>query len=437
MSDAVRERPASRALFEQARSVMPGGVNSPVRAFRAVGTHPVFIERAAGAHLFDADGNRYLDYVGSWGPLILGHAHPRVVAAIQEAAAKGTSYGAPTRGEIRLAELVIAAFPSIERLRLVNSGTEATMSALRLARAVTGRERVIKFIGGYHGHVDSLLIKAGSGATTFGVPDSPGVPRGAAEATLLAPYNDLVAVEKLFIEHGETIAAVIVEPVAGNMGVVPPQPGFLAGLRTLTQKAGALLIFDEVITGFRLAWGGAQELYRVRPDITCLGKILGGGLPIGAFGGPAAIMDALAPQGLVYQAGTLAGNPIAVACGIATLSALQEPGTYEALAERAERFGAGLQEAAAACGLPTCVNRVGSMGTLFFTQGPVVDYQTALQSNTTAYAAFFRHMLAEGVYLAPSQFEAAFVSLAHTLADIDETVEKVARALAAVAQQIG
>ncbi|HEX6971027.1 MAG TPA: glutamate-1-semialdehyde 2,1-aminomutase, partial [Limnochordia bacterium] len=364
----------------------------------------------------------------------LGHAHPRVVEAVQAAAAAGTSYGAPTRAEVRLAELVVEAVPGIERFRLVNSGTEATMSALRLARAVTGRELVLKFAGGYHGHVDALLIKAGSGVTTFGLPDSPGVPEAVAATTLLAPYNDLNAVEATFATHGERVAAVIVEPVAGNMGVVPPAPGFLAGLRELTRRFGALLIFDEVITGFRVGRGGAQAKYGIVPDLTCLGKILGGGLPIGGFGGPASIMDALAPEGPVYQAGTLSGNPIAVAAGIATLEALSDESVYAVLEERTARLARGLVEAARMQGLEVCLNRVGSMATLFFTRGPVTDYETARRADARAYAAFFRHLLAQGIYFPPSQFEAFFVSLAHTDADIDETVEKAADALARAAR---
>ena len=429
-----RSREQSRLRFEEAQRYIPGGVNSPVRAFRAVGTHPVFIAQGEGARIYDVDGHSYIDYVGSWGPLILGHAHPRVVAAVQEAAARGTSFGAPTELETELARAIVEALPGVDRVRLVNSGTEATMSALRLARAYTRRPKIVKFAGCYHGHADSLLIRAGSGATTLGVPDSPGVTPGAAGDTLTATYNDLASVREAFQRWGDQIAAVIVEPVAGNMGVVPPAPGFLAGLRELTSAHGALLIFDEVITGFRLGLGGAQALYGVTPDLTCLGKVIGGGLPVGAYGGRADIMALVAPSGPVYQAGTLSGNPIAVSAGLATLAELRRPGVYERLEQLGAALAAGLEEAARAAGVPARVNRVGSMLTLFFTGEPVTDYASALRSDTDAYALFFRHMLDEGIYLAPSQFEAAFVSLAHTEADIEVTVAAARRALEAVAR---
>jgi len=420
----------SKSFFESAQRVIPGGVNSPVRAFRAVGGGPRFIARGQGAYLWDVDGNRYIDYVGSWGPLITGHAHPQVVEAIQQAVERGTSYGAPTPLEVELAELVIEAVPSIEMVRFVNSGTEATMSALRLARAFTGRPKIIKFEGGYHGHADMLLAHAGSGLITLGVPESAGVPPEAVRHTLTAPYNDLVAVEALFEANPGQIAAVILEPVAGNMGVVPPAPGFLAGLRRLTQTHGALLIFDEVITGFRVAYGGAQSLYGIRPDLTCLGKIIGGGLPVGAYGGRREIMEQVAPLGPMYQAGTLSGNPLAMTAGIETLKLLRQPGTYEKLELMAARLSSGLGAAAAAANVPLTQNRVGSMMTAFFTPQPVTDYASAKTSDTARYARFFRGMLERGVYLAPSQFEAAFVSLAHMDADIEATI-KAAREVCA------
>ncbi|MDD4587409.1 MAG: glutamate-1-semialdehyde 2,1-aminomutase [Heliobacteriaceae bacterium] len=412
----------SAALYQEAVRLIPGGVNSPVRAFKAVGGNPVFIERGEGAYLYDVDGNRYIDYVGSWGPLILGHAHPEVATALKEAVDRGTSYGAPTVLENRLAQLILAAFPAMDLVRMVNSGTEATMSALRLARGFTGRSKIVKFEGCYHGHADSLLIKAGSGALTLGVPTSPGVPAEIAANTLVAPYNDLAALREIFAAAGPEIAGVIIEGVPGNMGVVPPLPGYLAGVRELTREYGALLIIDEVMSGFRVAYGGAQTLYGVEPDLTCLGKIIGGGLPVGAYGGKAAIMEKIAPAGPVYQAGTLSGNPLAMTAGITTLEILQRPGTYAALEEKAAYLAAGLAQAAREAGVPFWTNRVGAMLTGFFTPGPVKDFTSACQADTTAFARFFRAMLDQGVYLACSQFEAAFVSLAHTTADLTATV---------------
>lgn len=422
----------SRELFERAQARIPGGVNSPVRAFKAVGGGPVFVERAEGARLQDVDGNAYVDYVMSWGPLILGHAPSAVVEAVQAAAARGTSYGAPTEGEIELAELIGQAMPSIELVRLVNSGTEAAMTAIRLARAFTGREKIVKFEGCYHGHADGLLAKAGSGPLTLGAPDSPGVPAGAAVNTVTAPFNDLDAVERVFVANPGEIAALIVEPIPGNMGVVLPEPGFLRGLRDLTSRHGALLTFDEVITGFRVGWGGAQGLSGVTPDLTCLGKVIGGGLPVGAYGGRRDIMAQMAPSGPVYQAGTLSGNPLAVAAGLATLRALQAPGAYDRLESLAARLTDGLTRAAEQAGVPVQTNRAGSMLTSFFTDTPVRDYATARRADTRRYAAYHRAMLERGVYLAPSQFEAAFLSLAHTEADVDATVRAAAEALRVV-----
>jgi len=421
---------ASESLFERAQRVMPGGVNSPVRAFRAVGGSPFFVARAEGARIVDADGRSYLDFLGSWGPLILGHAAPVVVEAVSEALRRGTSYGAPTPGEVEMAEAITGAYPSMEMLRLVSSGTEAAMSAIRLARGATGRDVIVKFEGCYHGHADSLLVKAGSGGATFGVPDSQGVPAALAALTLTAAYNDLEAMRRLFRDRGGEVAAVIVEPVAGNMGVVPPTSGFLAGLRELCTAHGALLIFDEVITGFRVARGGAQALYGVRPDLTCLGKIIGGGLPVGAYGGARALMSRVAPLGAVYQAGTLSGNPLAVAAGLATIRALAEPGVYERLERLGRQLERGMAEAAASAGIPLTVNRVGSMLTAFFTEEPVTDYASAKRADTKRYANFFHGMLEQGVFLAASQFEAAFVSLAHTERDLDEAGLACRRALA-------
>jgi glutamate-1-semialdehyde 2,1-aminomutase len=420
----------SPAWFRRAERVIPGGVNSPVRAFRAVGGEPFFVARAAGARLWDVDGRSYLDFVGSWGPLILGHAPAAVVEAVTEAVRHGTSYGAPTPAEVEMAELLTEAYPSMDLVRLVSSGTEAAMSALRVARGATGREVIVKFDGCYHGHGDSLLVRAGSGGATLSIPDSGGVPEALARLTVTVPFNDLGAVRRVFAERGHEIAAVIVEPVAGNMGVVPPRAGFLQGLRELCTAHGALLIFDEVITGFRVAWGGAQALYGVVPDLTCLGKIIGGGLPVGAYGGRRDVMAHVAPLGRVYQAGTLSGNPLAVAAGLATLRALKTAGTYERLERLGAALEAGLRTAAARAGVPLTVNRVGSMLTAFFTEGPVEDYAGARRSDTSRYARFFHGMLARGVFLAPSQFEAAFVSLAHTEADIEAAARAAAEVLA-------
>ncbi len=404
----------SAQLFEQAQHWIPGGVNSPVRAFKGVGGTPIFIDRAKGPFLYDVDGRRYVDYVGSWGPMILGHAHPAVVAAVTAAAEKGLSFGAPTEIEVRMAERLCRLVPSLEKVRMVNSGTEATMSAIRLARGFTGRDKIVKFEGCYHGHGDALLVKAGSGALTCGVPSSPGVPAGVAEHTLTLPYNDAAAVQDLFDRLGDQIAAVIVEPVAGNMNCVPPRPGFLETLRELCDRHGAVLIFDEVMTGFRVALGGAQELYDIRPDLTCLGKIIGGGMPVGAFGGRREIMERLAPEGPVYQAGTLSGNPVALAAGLKTLELVAEPGFYEELATKTETLTCGLEERAAAAGVALRTNRVGGMFGLFFTSAPRVDdFAQVTACDLERFKRFFHGMLAEGIYLAPSAFEAAFVSAAH------------------------
>jgi glutamate-1-semialdehyde 2,1-aminomutase len=412
----------SAKLFAEAQQLIPGGVNSPVRAFRSVGGQPRFIKRAKGSRLYDVDGNAYIDYVLSWGPMILGHAAPPIINAIKTAAGQGTSYGAPTELEVTLAKEIRAAFPSMEKIRLVSSGTEAVMSAIRVARGFTKRDGVLKFEGCYHGHSDYLLAKAGSGLATLGIPDSPGVPADFAKHTLIAPYNDIRTVQQLVTRHGRDLACIIVEPIAGNMGVVPPAPDFLPALRQLTAENDILLIFDEVISGFRVAYGGAQALYGVRPDLTVLGKIIGGGLPVGAYGGRKEIMDLIAPAGPVYQAGTLSGNPLAVSAGLATLKQLKARGIYKALEEKSAALANGIGEAAKKAGIPLTRTGVGSMLTAFFTPGPVVDWNTAKQSDTRRYGRFFHAMLAQGVYLAPSQFEAAFLSTAHSSADIDKTI---------------
>ena len=425
----------SSNLFARAQKILVGGVNSPVRAFRAVGGTPLIIDRAAGSHLWDADGHEYIDYICSWGALILGHAHPDVVAAIADQAARGNSYGMTSPLEIELGESIARAVPSIERIRFVSSGTEATMSAVRLARAFTKRELILKFEGGYHGHADSFLVEAGSGLATLGISSSPGVPEALARLTLNAPYNDVAAVEGLFAQHQGKIAAIIVEPVAANMGVVLPAPEFLAALRRITERDGALLIFDEVITGFRLTYGGAQDVFNVHPELTVLGKIIGGGLPVAAYGGRREVMDTIAPLGPVYQAGTLSGNPLAMRAGLATLAKLDSPGVtfYPLLLKKAARLTDGLRAALRESGVPGEVNSTGSLLTLFFADEPVHDYAGAKKSNTARFAAFFREMLARGILLPPSQFEALFVSAAHSDDDIDRTVAAARASLEAVA----
>ena len=420
----------SEKLFAQAQQYIPGGVNSPVRSFRAVGGTPPFIAKGSGAHIWDEDGNEYIDYLGSWGPLVLGHAHPAVVDALKTAAAGGTSFGAPVAQEVELAQLVCEAIPSIGMIRLVNSGTEACMSAIRLARAHTGRDKIIKFAGCYHGHADGLLVKAGSGAMTHGVPTSAGVPESYASETLVADYNDMSSVEEAFAAFPEGIAAIIVEPVAGNMGVVAPAPGFLESLRSITEKHGSLLIFDEVITGFRLGVGGAQVRFGITPDLTTLGKIIGGGLPVGAYGGRKEIMELVAPLGPMYQAGTLSGNPLAVAAGLATLREVSRPGVYDKLDAMAARLTKGLTDVFARKEVPSTINRVGSMFTGFFNGGPVDSLAQVEKSDVPGHGRFFHAMLENGVYMAPSQFEAGFVSLAHTDEDIDRTIKAAEAALA-------
>jgi glutamate-1-semialdehyde 2,1-aminomutase len=421
----------SKAEFERARRVIPGGVNSPVRAFKSVGRHPVMIDSASGTKIKDIDGNTYIDFISSWGPLILGHANKDILKAIEDTAKKGTSFGAPTLLETEMAELIVEMVPSIEKVRMVNSGTEATMSALRLARGYTGRDMVVKFKGNYHGHFDSFLIKAGSGAITLGLPDSPGVTKSTAKDTLLADYNDLESVQQLFDAHGAEIAAIIVEPVAGNMGVIPPVPGFLEGLRKMSDKYGSVLIFDEVITGFRLAKGGAQEYYNVLPDLTTLGKIIGGGLPVGAYGGKKEIMDMLAPDGPVYQAGTLSGNPLAMAAGLAMLKTLNETdGFYEELERKSAMLEAGLKSNLEKAGISGLINRVGSIQTLFFTDLKQVNtYEDAMNSNTDLFTKYFKSTLEEGIYLGPSQFEAIFLSGAHSDEDISITIDASLKAM--------
>ncbi len=419
----------SQRLFEASRGVIPGGVNSPVRACGSVGADPLFVTQGDGCTITDADGNRYIDYVCSWGPLILGHTHAEVMDTITEAMGAGTTFGAPTESELHFARALCEAVPSIDKVRAVSSGTEATMSALRLARGFTGRDKIIKVDGGYHGHADFLLVAAGSGAATLGIPGSAGVPEGATKDTLLVPFNDAEAVRAVFAQHGDDIAAVIIEPIPGNMGVVPPKPGYLQALRDITAEGGALLIFDEVISGFRASYGGAQELYGVTPDLTCLGKIIGGGLPAAAFGGRADIMAKLAPEGPVYQAGTLSGNPLAMAAGIKTLEILRRPGAYERLDLLGAKLEAGLRAAVEASGVNACLNRVGSVLTLFFCEGPVTDYDGAKTADAEQFGAFFRGMRERGIFLPPSQFEAWFVSLAHGEDEIAETVSKAEESL--------
>jgi glutamate-1-semialdehyde 2,1-aminomutase len=419
----------SKKLFEEAKKHIPGGVNSPVRAFRSVGGDPIFIKRAKGSKVYDADGRSYIDYVLSWGPAILGHAHPKVTAALKKAIVNGTSFGAPTELEITLAKMVKKAVPSIELVRMVSSGTEATMSAIRAARGFTGRDRILKFDGCYHGHGDSLLVKAGSGVATFGLPDSPGVPADLARHTLTVAFNDLGAVRDLCAREGERIACIIVEPVVGNMGCVPPEPGFHQGLRTICDQYGIILIFDEVMTGFRVAYGGAQQLYKIKPDLTTLGKVIGGGLPVGAYGGRREIMEKISPLGPIYQAGTLSGNPLAMTAGIETLKLLAKPGVYKTLEKMSADLEKGLRVAANEAGIPATINRVGSMFTTFFTDRKVTDFASAKTSDTARFGKFFRSMLANGVNLAPSQFEAAFLSLAHSKSDINRTVEAARKSL--------
>jgi glutamate-1-semialdehyde 2,1-aminomutase len=419
----------SEKLWKKAQRYIPGGVNSPVRAFKGVGGTPIFVERGKGANIWDVDGKKYVDHVCSWGPLILGHAEKEVSARLKKVISHGTSFGIPTDRESELARMVIRAVPSVEKLRLVNSGTEAVMSAIRLARGFTGRSIIIKFEGCYHGHSDGLLVKAGSGAITLGVPTSPGVPPEYASCTMTLPYNNVDAVKKALKKHGKKVAAIIVEPIAGNMGVVPPAEGYLAALREITEKHGVLLIFDEIITGFRVAYGGAQSLYKVKPDLTTLGKIIGGGLPVGAYGGRADIMEHIAPAGPVYQAGTLSGNPLAVEAGLATLEILSRPGTYKKLDKLGAKLGNGLKAAAQKAGIPTYHTRVGSMMCMFFSDKPINNYDDALGCDTKRYGKYFHEMLNAGVYLAPSQFEATFVSLAHTEKDIEKSLRAAGRAL--------
>ena len=422
-------REKSEEIFSKAKELMPGGVNSPVRAFRAVGGTPVFIASGRGACVKDVDGNEYVDFVLSWGPLILGHCHPEVMKTLAGVLETGTSFGASTAGEVALAEEITRAFPSVERVRLVNSGTEATLSAIRLARAATKREKILKFEGCYHGHSDSLLVKAGSGVATLGLPDSPGVPRALAELTITIPFNDFEALESAFKTHRDQLAAALIEPVVGNMGVVQPKPGFLDRLRALTEEQGTVLILDEVMTGFRVAYGGAQQLYGVRADLTTLGKVIGGGLPVGAYGGKASLMDLVAPNGPVYQAGTLSGNPLAVAAGAKTLEVLRRPGTYERLESLGKRLADGLLEQAKQAGVPFSVNRVGSMLTAFFNPGPVTDYVSAKKSDAAMFGRFFSALLKRGVYFPPSQFEAAFLSTAHSEEEVDRTVRLAGESL--------
>lgn len=423
----------SKQLFEEACELIPGGVNSPVRAFKAVGDYPVFIERGEGAYLYDVDGNKYVDYICSWGPLLLGHQPEAVSKAVMEALTKGSTYGAPTGIEVEMAKKIVDAVPSVEMVRMVSSGTEATMSALRLARGYTGRNKIVKFEGCYHGHADHLLIKAGSGALTFGVPSSPGVPESIASETLTAQYNDIDSVKALFAQYPDQIAAVIVEPIAGNMGLVLPKEGFLEGLREVTAEHGALLIFDEVISGFRASFGGAQKVYNIMPDLTCMGKIIGGGLPVGAYGGKKEIMMHVAPVGPVYQAGTLSGNPLAMAAGMAILDELAKPGVYEEIEAKTKKLVQGLQAAADKAGVKIALNQSASLFTIFFTETPVDSYKAAMTSNTEQFKVFFQAMLNQGFYLPPSQFECWFVSQAHSDEDIENTIKAAEIAFQAVA----
>ena len=422
----------SEELFAEAKTLIPGGVNSPVRAFKSAGCNPIFIEKAAGSKIYDVDGNEYIDYVGSWGPMILGHSHPKVVEAIQKAAASGASFGAPTPLETELAKLVCEAYPNIQKVRMVSSGTEATMSAIRLARGYTGRDKILKFDGCYHGHADSLLVKAGSGLATFGVPTSPGVPADFAKHTLTAIYNDLVDVQQIIAANKGEVACIIVEAIAGNMGCVPPVAGFLQGLRDLCTKEGIILIIDEVMTGFRVAHGGAQERYGVRGDLVCLGKIIGGGLPVGAFGGKSEIMDSLSPEGGIYQAGTLSGNPLAMSAGIATLKLIKEEGFYQQIEEKSAYLEKGLQQVTNSSSVATCWQRVGGMFCTYFQEGPVHNFDDALNSDTEAFGRYFRSMLDQGINLAPAQFEAGFMSIAHSKEDLDKTIAAVGKALKVV-----
>jgi len=426
----------SHKLFMQALDIIPGGVNSPVRACKSVGMEPVFIDHADGCMVFDSDGNHFIDYVGSWGPMILGHRHPSVIEAISLALKRGTSFGAPTDLEVKLAKLVIDAVPSIEVVRMVNSGTEAAMSAIRLARGFTGRDTIIKFDGCYHGHADTLLVEAGSGVATLGIPGSPGVPKSFVAHTLSIPYNDIECVKTVMDKQGDKIACIIVEPVAGNMGLVPPVDGFLETLRKLTEKHGSILIFDEVMTGFRVAYGGAQSLYGITPDITCLAKIIGGGLPVGAYGGRREIMEHIAPQGPVYQAGTLSGNPLAMAAGIATLTQLKTPGFYDALDEKGYRLAGGLKKAAERSGIKVALDRVGSMLGLFFTDKPVKNYNGAKTSDLNMYASYYKGMFEKGIYLAPSQFESFFISAAHNTEHIDATIQAAKEVFAGLKNKV-
>jgi len=422
----------SKEYFQKAKKIIPGGVNSPVRAYSAVGGNPLFIKKAAGSRISDVDGNDYIDYVGSWGPMILGHCHPKVVEAIQSAAASGASFGAPTKAEIVLAELVCNAYPNVKKVRMVSSGTEATMSAIRLARGYTGRDKILKFEGCYHGHADSLLVKAGSGMATMGVPTSPGVPADFAKHTLTAIYNDLADVKQIIAANKDEIACLIIEAIAGNMGCVPPVEGFLQGLRDICTQEGILLIVDEVMTGFRVAYGGAQERYDVHGDLVTFGKIIGGGLPVGAFGGKQEIMNQLSPQGAVYQAGTLSGNPLAMSAGIATLQLIKEEGFYDQIEEKSVYLEKGLLEVARESSIPTCLQRVGGMFTLYFNDGPVNNFAAALNSNTDVFARYFRNMLDSGINLAPSQFETGFMSIAHSQDDLDQTIEAARKSFRAL-----